>query len=74
MEIRVGDKFIFHGSDGIEYLFVVDNINDNRPQDEKYAVTVSEPEGTYPDFYGDDFFEKCKNDIEYVGNVNDTEE
>ena len=76
MKIRVGDKFIYHGVDGIDYILVVDNINDHRrPPDEKYAVTASDPEGVYPDllFYGDDFFEKCKDSIEYVGNVNDTE-
>lgn len=70
MEIRVGDKFIYYGCDGLDYSFVVDSINDSRPQDEKYAVTYSEPEGTYPDFCGDDFFENCKNSIKYVGNVN----
>lgn len=73
MEIRVEDKFIYHGVDGIDYSLVVENINDHRPQDEKYAVTWSDPEGVYQDFYGDDFFEKCKDRIEYVGNVNDTE-
>lgn len=73
MEIRVGDKFILHSSDGIGYGLVVENINDHRPPDEKYAVTSSGPAGVYPDFlfYGDDFFEKWKERLEYVGNVND---
>lgn len=76
MEIRVGDRFIFHSSNGIGYTLIVKNISYHRPPDEKYATTSRGPAGEYPDFlfYGDDFFEKWKDRIEYVGNENDTEE
>ena len=76
MEIRVGDKFILHSSNGFDYTMTVENISDHRPPDEKYAVTSGGPCGTYPDimFHGDDFFEKYLDRIEYVGNENDTEE
>ena len=73
MEIKVGDKFKFTSKQaGLYNILQVENINDFRPLDMKYALSVEDMNGNvFPDynFQGDQFFEKYADQIEYLGNV-----
>ena len=60
MEIKVGDKFILHSTDGNDYDIKVINVNLCREPDMKYALDVrfnGEPISNDVFFKGDDFFE-----------------
>ena len=78
MEIRIGDQFKFTSKQAdLDNILQVENINEFRPPDMKYAISVEDMNGNvFPDynFQGDEFFEKYAAQIEYLGNVNDTEE
>lgn len=73
MEIRVGDKFKFTSKRAeLYHTLQVENINEFRPPNMKYALSVEDMNGNvFPDynFQGDEFFEKCADQIEYLGNV-----
>lgn len=60
--IQVGDKYILHSSNGLDYDIEIVNINQFRPIDEIYAIDVYH-KGTnvYGDvmFVGDKFINKC---------------
>ena len=76
MNIKVGDKFIFHSSAGFDNTLLIENINEFRPPDETYAITVYDANvNPAPDFFfkGQGFFDEYSDRIEYVGNVNDME-
>lgn len=73
MEIRIGDKFKFTSTQADLYnILQVENINEFRPPNMKYAISVEDMNGNvFPDynFQGDEFFEKYADQIEYLGNV-----
>jgi hypothetical protein len=60
--IQVGDKYILHSSNGLDYDIEIVNINQFRPIDEIYAIDVYQNDvNVYGDiiFVGDDFINKC---------------
>lgn len=58
-EIKKGDEFILHSSNGFDYECKVININECRPEDMKYALDVTVNGESLPDvsFVGDQFFQ-----------------
>lgn len=65
-EIKVGDRLILNSSNGMTYKVIVENVNEFRPPEMKYAVDVIDENGnSYYNqqgdlfFCGDDFIEKC---------------
>lgn len=60
---NVGDKFIFHSSNGMNYSIEVVNVNDFREPSRKYGVDMYDGNGVYAGdvmFFGDDFLSKCE--------------
>lgn len=63
MQVNVGDKYIFHSKNGMDYNIDIVNINDFRPDNEKYGADVYDRNGNYAGdvmFFGDDFLQKCE--------------
>lgn len=61
--IKVGDKYILHSSNGMNYSIEVININDFREPSLKYGIDVYDGNGTYAGdvmFVGEDFLSKCE--------------
>jgi hypothetical protein len=60
---KTGDKFVLHSSNGMDYKIEVVNVNNFRPQDEKYACDVWDCNGVYAGdlmFFGDDLLGQCE--------------
>ena len=67
MDIKVGDTYIFHSSNGMDYKICVVNINEFREPSGKYGCDVYDGNGNYAGdvmFLGDDFFESHKDKME----------
>ena len=47
MQTNIGDKYIFHSENGMDYSIRIVNINDFRPDDEKYGADVYDGNGNY---------------------------
>ena len=63
MQTNIGDKYIFHSENGMDYSIRIVNINDFRPDNERYGADVYDDNGNYAGdvmFFGDDFLQKCK--------------
>ena len=63
MEVKVGDKYILHSENGMDYNIKIVSINDFRPDDSKYGADVYDGNGIYAGdvmFFGDDFLQKCE--------------
>lgn len=61
MDIKVNDKFTLKSSDGHMYDCKVVNINEFRPPEMMYAISITDENGTpAPDLYfvGEDTFER----------------
>ena len=61
--VNVGDKFILHSENGMDYKISIANINNCREPSMKYAIDVEDGNGVHPDdvmFVGDDFLSKCE--------------
>lgn len=59
--INIGDKFILHSENGMDYKIEICNINDFREPSMKYACLVWDGNGVGADdflFFGDEFFQK----------------
>lgn len=70
-EIRAGDRYILHSSNGVDYIIEIVSVNPLRPADMLYAADVrSENRGGYHavdvEFFGNDFFETNKWKLEKV--------
>ena len=60
---KVGDKYILHSSNGMDYNIEVINVNDFREPSMKYGIDMYDGNGTYAGdvmFVGEDFLSKCK--------------
>ena len=60
---KVGDKYILHSSNGINYDIEIINVNDFREPSLKYGIDVYDGNGTYAGdvmFVGEDFLSKCE--------------
>lgn len=66
-EIKQGDEFILHSSNGYDYECQVININEFRPEEMKYALDVTVNGESLPDvsFVGDQFFQLNEAIIEF---------
>ena len=63
MQTNIGDKYIFHSENGMDYSIHIVNINDFRPDNERYGADVYDSNGNYAGdvmFFGDDFLQKCE--------------
>lgn len=59
----VGDKYILHSTNGIDYSIKVVNVNEFREPSLKYGIDVYDGNGTYAGdviFVGEDFLSKCE--------------
>ena len=69
MDIKVGDTYIFHSSNGMDYKICVVNINNFRDSSSKYGCDVYDGNGNYAGdvmFLGDDFFRLHREKIERI--------
>jgi hypothetical protein len=60
---KVGDKYILHSSNGMDYDIEIINVNNFRPPEEKYGADVYDGNGVYAGdvmFFGDDFLRQCE--------------
>lgn len=60
---KVGDKYIFHSSNGMDYDITIINVNNFRDPSMKYGCDVYDVNGTHVGdvmFFGEDFISKCK--------------
>ena len=60
---KVGDKYILHSKNGMDYNIEIVNVNDYREPSMKYGADVYDGNGTYAGdimFFGDDFLGKCE--------------
>ena len=60
---KVGDKYILHSSNGMDYDIEVVNVSDYREPDMKYGVDVYDGNGIYAGdimFVGESFLCKCE--------------
>lgn len=63
MPVKVGDKFILHSTNGLDYDIEVVNANMYRPPNEIYAIDVwlnGEPLNDDVIFVGDEFIGMCE--------------
>ena len=63
MKVSVGDKYILYSANGMDYNIKIVNINDFRPDNERYSADVYDGNGNYAGdvmFFGDDFLQKCE--------------
>lgn len=61
--VKVGDKFILHSKNGMDYNIEIVNINEFRDPKVKYGADVYDGNGNYAGdvmFFGDDFLDKCE--------------
>ena len=69
MEIKVGDRYILHSSNGMDYTIEIVSVNHFRPIDMTYAADIWDVNGNHSvdvEFFGDDFFEKNKNKLDKI--------
>lgn len=63
MGVKVGDRFILHSKNGLDYEIEIVNVNMNRPPDQIYAIDMwFNGQEVYDDvvFVGDEFIGMCK--------------
>lgn len=63
MRVEVGDKFILHSKNGLDYEIEIVNVNMNRPPDQIYAIDMwFNGQEVYDDvvFVGDEFIGMCE--------------
>ena len=61
--VNVGDRYIFHSSNGMNYSIEIVNINDSRELSMKYGADVYDGNNIYAGdiiFLDDAFLNKCK--------------
>ena len=64
---QVGDKYVLHSSNGMDYSIEIINVNDFRPPEQKYGVDVYDGNGVYAGdviFIGDEFLNR--RDVELI--------
>ena len=60
---KVGDRYILHSLNGMDYDIEIINVNDFREPSLKYGIDVYDGNGTYAGdvmFVGEDFLSKCE--------------
>ena len=60
---KVGDKYILHSKNGMDYDIYIINVNEFREPDMKYGADVYDENGRYAGdvlFFGDDFLNQCE--------------
>lgn len=60
---KVGDKYILHSANGMDYNIEVVNVNDFREPSLKYGIDVYDGNGTYAGdvmFVGETFLGQCE--------------
>ena len=60
---KVGDKYVLHSINGMDYDIEIINVNYFRPPDEIYGADVYDGNGVYAGdimFFGEDFLAKCE--------------
>lgn len=74
MEVKVGDKFIFHSANGMDYRINVISINEYREPSMRYGCDIWNRNAVNigdVTFVGDDFFDQFKNQFERIENWNE---
>lgn len=69
MEIKVGDKFIFHSKNGMDYRIEIVSVNEFREPSMKYGCDIWDGNSVYAGdvtFIGDDFFNEFKKQLERI--------
>ena len=64
--VKIGDKFILHSSNGLDYTIIINNINDCRPPEMIYGIDVylKNKRCNNIDFCGENLLSKCEKVIE----------
>lgn len=69
MGVEVGDRYILHSSNGMDYTIEIISVNRLRPRDMIYAADMWDAKGNHSgdvEFFGDDFFEKNKDKLDKI--------
>ena len=67
--MNIGDKYILHSENGMDYIIEIVSINEFREPSMKYGVDVWDGNGNYAGdvtFFGDDFFEKNRDKLKEI--------
>lgn len=67
--MQVGDCYILHSENGMDYKIKIVNINYFRPPDMIYGADVYDENGNHPGdvmFFGDNFFENNKDRLDKI--------
>ena len=60
---KVGDKYVLHSENGMDYSIKIVNVNDFRETSMKYGADVYDENGIYAGdvtFFGEDLLAKCE--------------
>ena len=60
---KIGDKYIFHSTNGMDYYVKIINVSEYREPDRKYGLDIYDENGVYAGdimFFGDYFLDKCE--------------
>ena len=60
---EVGDKYILHSNNGMDYSIEIVNVNNFREPSMKYGADIYDGNGVYAGdvtFFGDEFLSKCE--------------
>lgn len=60
---KVGDKYILHSNNGMNYDIKIVSVNDFREPNAKYAADMYDENGVYAGdvvFFGDSFLSQCE--------------
>ena len=60
---KVGDKYILHSNNGMNYDIKIVSVNDFREPNVKYAADMYDENGVYAGdvvFFGDSFLSQCE--------------
>ena len=61
--VKVGDGYILHSDNGMDYRIVIININHYREPNAIYGAIMCDNNGIYAEdiiFFGNDFINKCE--------------
>ena len=61
--VQVGDRYVLHSNNGMDYSIIIVNINHYREPSAIYGASICDENGVYAKdivFFDDDFLSKCE--------------
>ena len=63
MEVKVGDKYVLHSKNGMNYCISIVNVSEYRCREERYGAYICDENGNCDKdifFFDDNFLTMCK--------------